>query len=203
MATYEQAVNQIISELTRSDTSITSFVQQEVLQACDFYNSTRFWFNEAKANFITSASQNSYTGTTNILELDSVLITMPGGSKYELEPMNYAVMNALDMGNFVGQPTHYSYFAEAFRLYPTPNASFTIDIAYQARFATLSATGDSNALLTHGLELIKSRAKKNIYADRFKDGDRAMSYAQLENTALDRLILQTEKLLSTGKLSPD
>lgn len=201
MATYGGAVTQIISELGRSITSITAIVEQEVLSAVDYYASTRFWFNEARATFTTSSGQSTYTGTTGILEIDSLVITI-SGAKYELRPENYAVLNALDLGTVNGQPTTYAYWQEAIRLYPVPNASFTVAIEYQQRFATLSLSTESNAFLTHGLDMIKARVQKNVSALRFKDREQAQACAMLENNAFERLIMQTERLTSTGRLSP-
>lgn len=202
MATYGQAVDQILSELAKTETSITSFVQQELLQAVDFYSTTRFWFNETNIQFVTSLSSVYYPlGASGALEIDSVVITI-GGIKYDLREENYAVLNELDLGNTFGQPTRYAWWMENVRLYPVPNASWTVDVSYQQRFATLSASGDSNAFLTHGLEMIKARVHKNLNAIRYDNPSKARAAEMIENNAYTRLILQTEKLLMTGKISP-
>jgi hypothetical protein len=119
MATYGGLVDLIISQLGRSDTSLTSFVQMEVISAVDFYSTTRFWFNEGRATFTTSSGQATYTGTTDIMEIDSMVITL-SGQKLPLDPMNYAVLNEMDSGTVTGQPTKWSWWQESIRLYPTP-----------------------------------------------------------------------------------
>lgn len=202
MATYGQAVDLVISQLQRSDTSITSFVEQEIRNALEYYSSQRFWFNEARATFTTSSGQATYTGTTGILEIDSVVVTL-GGSKYELEPMNYAVLNALDLGNVTGQPSRYAYWQESFRLYPVPNGSYTCAIEYQQRFATLSASTDTNAFLNYGLEMVVARVQKNMNATRYRDAASAQIQADVEERAFQRLLMQTDKLISTGRIVPD
>ena len=201
MATYGETVTLIISELARSDTSITDFVQRQVLSAVDFYSTQRTWFNEAHATLTTSSSLATYALPTDCLEIDSVTYTY-NGTRYEIDPQNYAVMNERDPGTVFSMPCEYAMFAETLRLYPVPNRTYTIAIAYQKRLATLSASTDTNGWLTHGEELIRARAEKVICALRFRDFDGARIAEEAEIRALARLVAQTEKLLSTGRISP-
>lgn len=202
MATYSGAVDYIISQLGRGgETSITANVQQEVLNAIDYYSTTRFWFNEYTTKLTTSSSLAYYPLPADLQQIDSVLITI-SGSQYELTPRNYAVLDALDLGSTFGQPTDYAIWAEQFRLYPIPTATYTFIISGQKRLATLSATSDTNAWLTHGLEMICSRVQKTMNAIRYKNSSLAAACAQVEADAYERLLSQTEKLVSTGTISP-
>lgn len=201
MATYGETVTLIISELARSDTSITDFVQRQILSAVDYYATQRTWFNEGLVTLTTSNSLGLYALPTDVLEIDGMTYTK-SGTKYEITRQNYAVMNAKDNGKVYSQPCEYAIFSETLRLYPVPNATYTIAIAYQKRLATLSASTDTNGWLTHGEELIRSRAQKMIYALRFQAFDMARICEEAETRALARIVAQTEKLLSTGTISP-
>lgn len=73
MATYSGAVDYIISQLGRGgETSITANVQQEVLNAIDYYSTTRFWFNEYTTKLTTSSSLAYYPLPADLQQIDSV-----------------------------------------------------------------------------------------------------------------------------------
>jgi hypothetical protein len=201
VSTYGGIVRDVISELGRSDTSITSFAEQAVLNAIDHYAVERFWFNEGSGAITTSASLATYAWPTDMMEVDSVMATY-SGSRYELEPMRYADLNALDTGRDFSQPVSYALFNGNFRFYPVPNATYTVSVDYQKLITTLSASTDSNAWTTYAEVLIRNRAKAQLAAGRYKDFDSAQAWHQMEENELDRLRLQTEKLLGTGRISP-
>lgn len=200
MATYIGVVNRIIEELPRSDSSITAIVQGQVLSAIDFYTNERFWFNEKQTTLTTSSSLAYYSWPTDLIEIDSVVVTDPGGTEYELEPITYQEMNRLDAGNSFGQPFWYSTYGKQFRLYPIPDATYTFVVSHQFSPATLSATSDTNAWTTEAEALIRARASKNVSAIRFKNFDDARMYEEFERQEYVRLKNQTEKLLGIGKL---
>lgn len=200
MATYGEAVDLVISQLGRSDVSITSFVQREFLNAIEHYSTQRFWFNEGTTTFTTSSSLATYSGT-GILEVDTVVATI-AGTRFPLRRENPSVLEYMDTGLVFGQPCVYSWFNESFRLYPVPDATYTIAVQHHTKFTELSGTASTNAFLSSGLELITARVKKNMFAYRYKDYDSARACEQIERDALDRLLAQTTRNTSTGRLSP-
>lgn len=199
MATYGGAVAYLLTLLKRSDTSITAAAEQEILNAIEFYAAQRFWFNEGAYTFTTSSSLATYAFPADIMEIDSVTYTL-NGRRWPLEQENNAVLDQWDGGGEFGQPRIYSVWAENFRLYPVPNATYTVGVLYQKRLATLSVSTDTSAWTTHGLELITRRAGKQLLATRYEDNQGAMAWQQLEDQALGRLEHQTEKLIGTGRI---
>lgn len=199
--TYGGMVRDIISELGRSDTSITAVAEQAVLNAVEYYEVQRFWFNETSTAVTTSSSLASYAFPTDAIEIDSVMATY-SGARYELEAMQYADMNRMDSGQVFGQPVYYALFAGNFRFYPTPNSTYTISVDYQKRMATLSASTDTNGFMTYADMLIRSRAKALICINRYKDFESGQAFHQIEENELEKLRLHTEKLLGTGRISP-
>lgn len=203
MATYSQAVDQVISELGRNDTSITAVIQQAMLAAIEHYSLQRFWFNEARVSF--TASSTIYYPLANLssalMEIDQVCATV-SGSVVELDPASHADIQAADISGYTGPPSMWALFGEQMRLFPKPAAGVTyqIDVDGTKRIPTLSATSDTNEWLREGLDLILARVEKTLCARRFKDYEAAQVYQAAENQALDRLFGRTERLISTGRL---
>ena len=200
MATLGSMLRDIVDELPRGDSSITAIAQAKLLNAIDFYTTDRFWFNEKQTTLTTTPSLAYYSWPADLLEIDSVLATESAGTKYELTPITYQEMNAFDAGNSYGQPCWYSTYNKQFRLYPVPDATYTIIVSHQYSPATLSATTDSNAWTVEAEALIRSRALKNLYF-RFKDKENAAFYQEIEAQEYERLKRQTDKLLSTNTIS--
>ena len=201
MATYGAVVNRIVEELPRSDSSITAIVSTALLTAVEFYTNDRFWFNEKQTTLTTSSSLAYYSWPADLIETDSVICTDSAGTKYELTPISYQEMNAFDAGNSFGQPYWYSTYNKQFRLYPVPDATYTIIVSHQYSPASLSATTDSNAWTTEAEALIRARTLKYVAGVRLKDYEAARVYEEMERQEYDRLKDQTEKLLGTGTIA--
>ena len=200
MATYGAVVNRIVDELPRGDASITAVVAQQLLDAVSFYTTDRFWFNEKHTTLTTSSSLAYYSWPSDLLEIDSVVVSDTGGTEYELEPMDFKSMNALDGGTTFGRPIWYSTYNKQFRLYPVPDQTYTFVVSHQYSPATLSATSDTSVWTVEAESLIRARTKYLLSAGRFKDAEGASFYKSLEQEEYTRLKDQTEKLLNTGKL---
>lgn len=199
---YGQMVDQVIDEIKRSDTSITAVVQQEILNAIEHYSTYRFWFNEASTTLTTSSSLAYYAWPTDLLEVVSMTVSV-GGSKYEVSPVNYADLNALDIGRVYAYPAVYANWSQQFRFYPVPNATYTVVVDYQKRLPTLSLTSDSNAWTSYANELIQARAEKQLWAKRYKEPDKARTCAMVEEESFQRLMDLTDRTNSSGRISPD
>lgn len=200
MPTYSQVVDQIIAEIGKADTSITDVVKREVLNAVEHFSTERFWFNEAHATF-TASSTTDYalaTVAADLMEIDVMTVTV-SGAKYDVTPTTYQDISRMDVSGFTGIPTEYAIFGESIRLFPKPNSVYQIDLYYQKRLATLSATGDSNAWTTYGSELIQARAEKELKAKRYRDYDGAVACGRVEEEALQKLREKTERMTASGR----
>ena len=202
MATYSQAVDQVIAELGKADTSITDVVKQELQNAIAYYETDRFWFNEGRTSF--SATSTIYypiaTVIPDLLEIDTMAITT-GGCVYEIEPENLKTILEMDTASETGIPHKYAIHAEKIRLYAKPDAVYQVDVDYLKRLSTLSATSDTNAWVSFGGEMIQARAQKQLCAKRYRDYDKAVACKQVEDEAYQKLKDRTERLLGSGKIS--
>ena len=210
MATYGGAVDLILTELGRGDTSITAVIEREVLKSIESYSSTRFWFNEARSSFTASSTiyyplETIFPATASFMpgfiEIDQVSTTVNGGV-IEILRESHAELHRVDISGFTGYPTRWALFAEQMRLYPKPASTYQVDVLGVRRLATLSASTDSNAWTNAGLDLISARAEKVISARKFKDFEAAQVYQVAEDQALARLISRSESYGMTGRVSP-
>lgn len=206
MATYGGAVDLILTELSRSDTSITAVVEREILKAIEFYAQKRFWFNEARISF--TASTTIYYPLANLssymLDIEQMSVTV-GGSVIVMEPQTHAELQRMDTSGYTGYPTAWAVFAEQIRLYPKPptGTTYQVDVDGVKRLATLSASTDTNEWLDEGLNLIAARVEKNLCARKFKDYEAAQVYQLAEDQELERLVERTEKYESAARLKPN
>lgn len=199
--TYGEAVDYIISQMTRTDVSLTSDTQTQLKRAIEHYSAYRFNFNESKWTLSTSSSLADYAIPTDLMEVDSFIVTA-GGTKYPLFPESYDVVDGMDEGNSFGRPYCYAVFAENFRLFLVPDQVYPIVISGQKRLATLSASTDTNAWLDTALDLVCNRAIATLELIRFKDSEAAQRARVLEESAFERLQLQSSRYSSTGRIQP-
>jgi hypothetical protein len=205
VATYGGAVDLILTELARSDTSITAVVEREILKAIEHYAPTRFHFNEARDSFTVSNSILYPLASmgTKWMEIDQMTVTVNSGV-IEMSPASHNELQSADVSGFTGYPTHWAIWAEQVRVYPkaASGSTYQVDVFGTKRIATLSASTDTNEWTTEGLDLIAARVEKVISARKFKDFDAARMYQEAEDQVLQRLLTRAERLGSTGRLSP-
>lgn len=212
MTTYGGAVDLVLTNLSRADTSITAVVEREIQRAIEHYEPERFWFNEARTSF--TASETIYYPFATIfpataaykagyVEIDQLSINV-SGSVYEMCPKTHQELVRVDLSGETGEPALWAIFAEQFRLYPkcASGTTYQIDVDGTRKLATLSASTDTNAWTNEGLHLITSRAEAMIYSRKFVNPQQAQVCQEAERQEYERLKMRTERYLSTGKLRP-
>ncbi len=210
MATYGGAIDLILTELSRNDTSITAYVEREFLKAVESYSTTRFWFNEARASF--TASNTIYypintvipadsTYAAGFVEIDQVSAVVNSGT-YELPRETHQELERMDVSGFTGTPARFAIFGEKLRLYPkaATGTTYQLNVVGTRRLATLSASTESNAWTNEALNLISARVQKVYAAKKAKDVEAAQIFQLAEDEELARLMERTEKYLSAGRV---
>lgn len=171
MSTYGIMKARIADDLARTD--LTSNIATAILDAIKHYERKRFYWNEAIASFSTVVGQEWYSSTDaswipNIVELDSLRISI-SGRPWPLAAKTMDDMEFLTAGTATnGDPSAYCYYRQQIRLYPVPNQVRTMSAAYVQRFTTLSADSDTNAWMTDGEALIRTRAKILLWEDTIR-----------------------------------
>jgi hypothetical protein len=208
MATYGDMQARIAREIHRSD--LTSDIQAAIKSAIDFYSSQRFHWNEKRWTLTTIAGAKYYGTSTpapgtlpsDIMEIDSITVTA-NSRIYQLDSRSYTDMDAIDAGTtpLAGYPRLWSWYADQIRLYPTPNQAYVLTISGQYTYPALSASTDESPWTNQAEELIRCRAKRDLYAHVLMDDEQAIRMDGLEARALRSLKAQTNKLVSSGRIS--
>lgn len=165
-----------------------------------------FYFNETRdKTFSTVASQQTYTSVDladipTLIHIQSAYFRDTGGNVIEMGRMTPEDMEVLsDNTAATGQPISFTYFNQQLKLYPIPNAVYTIRLQLGPyRLSTLLNPGDGNAWLTEAYDLMKARAKYRLYKNTLKDVGLAGEALNDWNDQFALLKAETSKRIGTG-----
>ena len=211
MTTFVILRNRIADDVrsisTAAATDIATQISAEVLSAVAYYARERFYFNTKTNTFSTVASQEYYSSSdladiATLVHIDSMKVTL-GSSKLKVTPMDFELMDALQDGNVKALPSNFAYYKQNIRLYPIPDAVYTVTMAYHYKLAELSADGDSNAWTTDAEELIRSRASWKLFSNVVRNIERATMAKGQELEALAALKRETRMRRSNNLLRVD
>ena len=189
----------IYSEIHKT---LSTEVQNAVLDAVKFYQDKRFWFNEKSVNFNFSLTT-MYSLSSVIPDMVAIdtLKVWSGSTPYlvmaqswdRLEQMDYETGSA-------STPTDYAVHHEMLRIYPRPSVTLSAQANY-IKVITMSASNSASTVWTNEAEdLIRYRAKGLLYATVLLDPQQAQVEQTLEGMALNRLFSRTAKMTSSGKV---
>lgn len=193
MATFAVLKAQIADDLSRTD--LTSQIETAVLDAITFYERKRFYFNESRTLTVTTvAAQEFYdeddaAGIPTLLSIDVAKISITTTDVYALEVIPYDTLEEISQNTTLdaGQPSYLAYYNQTIRLYPVPTAAWTLRISGVRSLTALSAAGDQNAWTTDARDLIRARAKWDLYTHVIKDFEQADRMSQAEQLAFTTL----------------
>ncbi len=206
MATLADMKSRIADEIFRED--LTSAIAREITSGISFYQRTRFWFNETRTiTFDTVADRAFYTAADhadipNLIEIDYIQISQSGWpySLCEATPETVDVWSGMPSN---GVPTTFSYFEQQLRLYPTPNGVYPMQIAALRRYPAPASDDEAdNHWMTDAEELIRSRAKRNIYLHSLMDQGMAAVMRSAEDEALASLAAEASRRQNVHTLQP-
>jgi hypothetical protein len=198
MTTLGEMKATIAAEIMRVD--LDDAISKEITKAINFYRSSRFWFNEKldTVAFDTVIGQSQYTASDqsyipNLIRMDSMIVTR-NGSVTVIEPISELSMKRLIGGinPLADTPSYYSYYGQSLTIYPIPNGVYPIVIAGVIRVAAPADDVETdNVWMNEAEELIRSRAKRNIFLHWMEDSEAAQRMQTAETEALDELRRET------------
>lgn len=200
MATLADMKARILRETTRDD--LVDVFEDEIRSAIQFYRAKRFWFTEQdrRITFTTIAGQTDYGKTSHAYIPDLVRIDFiqvdHQGRKYPLKLATPGQINQWLSSSSMesNPPAFYSYYDRKLRFYPEPDDSYPIEISGVVYFHA-PATDDEqdNPWMNEAEELIRFRAKRNIYLNHFFGTEQGMAQAMAvaESEAYKRLRVET------------
>lgn len=162
---------------TASSSGIESQIQSAILSAVDFYEREPFFFNTKTGTFSTVADQEYYsssdfTDLPNMVRINAMTVTL-GSVKLPVKPLDFTKIDDWQNGAVKTVPRYFAYYKQNLRLYPIPDAAYTMTLAYVYKLTALSGSSDSNAWTTDAEELIRCHAKADLYENLLKEYDAA------------------------------
>jgi hypothetical protein len=208
MTTLAEMVTSITREIRRYDADWDARIRAEITRAIRFYQRERFWFNETRLiTFNTVALQEFYTGDDqadipNLLAIDYVTLT-ENTNVYDLcfaDPRNH---DTNDLNIAPNRPVEYSYFQSQIRFWPIPNNIYPIRInSLIRRAAPADDAEEDNPWMVDAEELIRSRAKRNLFLHAMGDDEQAASMKAAEDEALRSLRAETSRRTNVHTFMP-
>lgn len=200
MSTYADLRARIEDDINRTD--LTTQVQKAINRAIAFYSRKRMYFNEEIATASTVANQEYYQIPTYLKEIDSLVITV-NSTKYDLVRRTQQWFDSISQNtSYTGRPTDFCTYKQQIRLYPIPDAVYTLTISYQKGYADLSASADTNDFTTEAEDLIEARARWWLYSRIIKQPDNANIAKSEEMEALMQIKEETGRRLKSGTITP-
>jgi hypothetical protein len=181
MSTFGDMKTRIADELDRSD--LTTQIGLEILTAIAHYENQRWSWSEIRATASTVANIPYVAVPSNFLDEDSLKITISGD--YEImRRVTYEYLDKIDSGTDEAEPSCYAFYAGQIRLYPIPDAVYTLTFSYIGSQTALSADADTNDWTNEGEALIRARAKAAVKMNYLQD---AGAIAEAQGYALNRM----------------
>ena len=203
MSTYGTMIARIADEV--AEPKLVARIPNAILAAIRFYESQRFWFLEGESTASTVSGQENIAMPTDFLEPDVLTITYtPANIRFTLKrrPWSWMRHHQVDPDT-TSRPRDWSYYADQIWLYPIPDQVYTLTISYLKRLTVLSALTDTNDWMTHAEELIRVRAKYDLFLNSARDYTAAAAMKLAVTEALSNLRGKSEQKISTGRLSFD
>lgn len=168
MGTLGDMKARIADDLLRSD--LTAQIANAIADAVKHYQRERFLFNEATATFNTVANQEYYTASdwADMLTAQQIdrLRILQGTSRLPMDQWPAAYMDAVAVATGTrGIPWQWSYEQQQLRLYPCPDAVYTITVFYLQKLGVPSQDSDTNAWTDDAEIMIRQRAKLILVRD--------------------------------------
>lgn len=204
MTDYSTLRTRIIDELANDGALTTAQVNYAIQDTIKYHERRPWYFNQTVGTFSTVAAQEYYSASDlaaipYIVNITSMLVTN-GGIKAPVVGVPFEAIEDVQDGTVTTVPRHFTIWQQQIRLYPIPDAVYTITMAYIYRLTALSADGDSNAWTTDAEELIRQGAKRRIALNYFHAEDVAARCAGLEQEAYLALMAENRRRLPTTKL---
>jgi len=208
MSTFGTMQDRIEDEIR--DTSINTQVQRAIQSAISHWKAQPFWFNytyDRTFNTVDGTDDYSDSTVTDMVTIDFATVTasdVPPAEMKLISPRDLEVLKTSVLSTYEAQPQYLARIVNSVRLFPTPDAVYTITMTGVENLGTLSADADTNAWMTFGEELIRARAKYIIYRDikAAPAGPDAQAALLSEREAFHRLLKETSDRAVSIQITP-
>lgn len=207
MTTRSDIEAEIADDLARTD--LTSQITAAVNTAIRSYRFERLGFNEAykvTATLSTSADVMTLASiSVRFRKLDRLRIVRAAGDYLDLYHRDYDwIMSRQDV-RVVCQPAEYAVYNNAIHFDSMADQDYTLYLDGIRELGNTSASysaGDISAWFNDGRELIRHRAKRELYANVLKDMELAAAAGAAEKEAHRIIKAELGEQISTGFIRP-
>lgn len=201
MSDYGTLKSRIADELNRSD--LTSQIGSTILRSIEQYATQRFLFNEGTGTAATT-SGNEYVDLPDGLRIIDAVYATVGGYTYDLTKREFDELEYWHGASQTnGQPLDYAVRGNQVRIYPEPNAAYTLTFTGIFDEPALSVDADTNDWCTGtAQDLIVADTKYRIARDILYDEEVMRNALIARKEALLLLRGNTHAQVADGKLAP-
>lgn len=192
----------IADELARSD--LTSQIGLAITDAIKEASANRFWFNEVRGLVVNLVSgQETYTSDdiSSITEIDAAWINVGGQRRNLYVGNSFDIDMAVDGTPPLGEPDTIARYGNGLRLYPVPQQAYVLTLDGVTSLNALTDDGMSNAWTVDAEKLIRSIAKRELYAHVIQDAEAATGMDTLAQRYLNELLDKTGTRTATGRMA--
>lgn len=176
-------------------------IGQAIDDAIRHYQRKRFYFNERRdLTFATLPGQVWYgvgddADIPAFVRLDGLFLQRPGGQLTELRQVENNEFEYLTDGtSSKGEPLFYTYFGRQLGVYPIPGDTYTVRMMGHVLVPGPAADDEEdNVWMTEAFELIRCKAKKQLFGHVKQDPQMASVYDTMEREALAALRSETTR----------
>jgi len=198
----------IADDLERSD--LSTQIETAVVDAIDAYKNERFWFNESYRASVTLSSSVAFIAMSTLpnryLEIDRLRVNLSTNNDFDMIQRDYHFIMARQDGVSPSLPTEFAVYGDKIQFDSKADQNYTlildglIDLS-SAASASYSASS-SASWFSDARNLIRARAKWDIYLNILKDEAMATAQAIAEQRAYSDLKSKTNQRNSSGKIRP-
>lgn len=206
--TFTDLINSISDDLDDTNNEYLAQIQEAIFSAIRFCEREPFYFNESReVNFLTKKDQEFYSSIDNeaiatLAGLSDVYCQRENGQYVGLASQSPQFMETLSH-DALGEPLYYCYFGQKLRLYPIPDRAYRIRLQLSpVRIANITSANEPNPWFYEAFDLIRARAKYELYKDILKDSDVAASALNDFYEQLAALRAETSRRNGRGRIYP-
>lgn len=178
--TLGNMADRIADEIARDD--LKAQTEDAIRSAVSHYTGERWWFNEVVAMTLTLTSSLEFYALPADFERLDVLNVLQNGQLLDCDLRPYDTIATWQTGQVFGVPTDFAIYGGQFDFYPIPDQSLDVIFSYVQTVSTLTVTTCTNAFMTYGEELIRSRARADIQLNFLRDEGVTAEYMMIAQT---------------------
>ena len=208
MATRSTIEAQIADDLARSD--LSTQITNAVDAAIRAYRFERLGFNEAYRVTATASVSANYLALSDISvrfrKIDRVRLLRDSGDYLDLYRRDYDWIMSRQDDRVLSMPIEYAVYNNTIHFDTIANDTYTLAIDGVKELGTGAtasfSAGDASAWFNEARELVRHRAKREVYAHVLKDMELASAAAAAEKDAYNVLKSELGQVESTGFVRP-